>query len=483
MQNLTIGRLGPDLTLGSDVSQAREHARLSRAVPRDQVDTGHVAEEIEVVGESKPEQLVSRVAFLLAALLKFGRDQLGGIVFPFGKPHEYASIALCLLVLLGGAPMLFGCSESGRVPKSQDTLAFGLLASPSESPVIGVAVLQDPLGGVAAITKAGTIFSIGPKGQIRWSKTVSSMVPIGVASGPPDRLLISLIPEEPENEGKDAPEVLALDAEGNIRWRLSGSTHGTIASVYLSPDGRHALAVFCPLTNPEAEALWLDADSGRILSRERWTGVTFVAESINDSLSTVALGLMSSSERTDAPPEGRLSVYRAAKLSAVEPVSSWVIPGVLADGRVISVDVAGRVVEWVWSEERVSVKEKGSIPGNLSNLVEVGNALYAVQFVQNFYDEGVSYEAVLYELRDDLSGILSQQRILSNAQLRAMPVGDTWLAFYPVAEEGGDGYLVRPKGWTYRLPEGTSSISAQLFNGMMPVGTSDGRILLVEPPQ
>lgn len=483
MQNLTICRLGLDLIIGSDVTLPREHARLSRSSPLDQLDTGHVAEEIEGVWESKLRQWVSRVASLVAALLKFGRDRLRRIVFPCGKAHECASIAFCLLVVLGAVPILFGCSESRSVPKAQDTLAFGLLASPSESPVIGVAVLHDPLGGVAAITKAGKIFSIDPKGQIRWSKTISSTIPIGIASGPPDKLLISLVPEEPENESKDAPEVVALDAEGNIRWRLSGSTQGTIASVYLSPDGGRALVVFCPLTNPEAEALWLDADSGRVLSRESWTGVTFVAESVNDSLSTVALGLMSSSARTDVPPEGQLAVYRAAKLSAVEAVSSWVIPGVLSDGRVISVDVAGRVVEWVWSEERLSVKEKGSIPGNLSNLVEVGNDVYAVQFVQNFYDEGVSYEAVLYELRDDLSGISSQQRILSNAQLRAMPVGDTWLAFYPVAEAGADGYLVRPKGWTYRLPKGTSSISAQLFNGMIPVGTSDGRILLLEPPQ
>lgn len=53
------------------VAWANEQARLIRAGQFDQLDLAHIAEEIEDVGKSEQRELASRMAVLLAHLLKW----------------------------------------------------------------------------------------------------------------------------------------------------------------------------------------------------------------------------------------------------------------------------------------------------------------------------------------------------------------------------------------------------------------------------
>ena len=53
------------------VAWAAEQARLIRAGRFDQIDLAHIAEEIEDVGKSEKRELASRMAVLLAHLLKW----------------------------------------------------------------------------------------------------------------------------------------------------------------------------------------------------------------------------------------------------------------------------------------------------------------------------------------------------------------------------------------------------------------------------
>jgi len=54
------------------VAWANEQARLLRAGQFDRLDIAHIAEEIEDVGKSEQRELASRMALLLAHLLKWG---------------------------------------------------------------------------------------------------------------------------------------------------------------------------------------------------------------------------------------------------------------------------------------------------------------------------------------------------------------------------------------------------------------------------
>ena len=60
-----------DLYESDIVAWARKQARLLRAGRWDQVDVEHIAEEIEDVGKSEQRELASRMAVLLAHLLKW----------------------------------------------------------------------------------------------------------------------------------------------------------------------------------------------------------------------------------------------------------------------------------------------------------------------------------------------------------------------------------------------------------------------------
>lgn len=53
------------------IAWANEQARLLRAGQFDQLDIEHVAEEIEAVGKSEQRDLASRMAIVLAHLLKW----------------------------------------------------------------------------------------------------------------------------------------------------------------------------------------------------------------------------------------------------------------------------------------------------------------------------------------------------------------------------------------------------------------------------
>lgn len=62
---------GTDLYHTDVVAWANEQARLLRAGRLDRLDIEHIAEEIEDVGKSEQRELASRMAILLAHLLKW----------------------------------------------------------------------------------------------------------------------------------------------------------------------------------------------------------------------------------------------------------------------------------------------------------------------------------------------------------------------------------------------------------------------------